>query len=329
MKIGNVRVLGANYADTWQRVYRKVIATPTYSARQNTGGTPTSSGAIGGSTDAQMWNIAGGQGYISGTVTTGWAQYQFSSALIIRAIDMNCTDYGATYTIPASFTIQGSNNGSSWTTLMTVATAGLTSGVTKRFEFYNDTAYSYLRVNITGWTSSDTYGGVGLDAYTMTNQADGPVTSLTISGLDGNTAEEYLLRVKVAGLCHTPTHITILPNNDTGANYGAQTLQGNSTTVGAEGTTAATSWVLSYNSLDNGSVAQYESTIYAKSGYVRTMLSQGVDRTATTVPTYAQTQGHAWNNTADNISSLVIKTSVTGTALGPGTIELYAKRTKI
>jgi len=322
MKIGNCRVLGS-LNNVWQKIYSKVIAAPTYSSRQNVGGTPTSSGAIGGSTDAMMWDIAGGQGYISGTVTTGWAQYQFSSAKIIRAIDMNGQDYGAGYTIPASFTIQGSNNGSSWTTLMTVATAGLTSGVTKRFEFYNNVAYSYLRVNITGWTSSDTYGGVGLEAYTMTNQDDGPVTSLTISGLNGDVDQEYRLVSRIVNGYNGDSIYSVSPNNDTGTNYGYQYVRGiNSATSAGRGT--GTSLII--GATDGlGKITQGNLIIQAKSGYVRTAIVDLANTIATTTVTLIGLYGLSWNNTADNITSLVIL-SDKANGLGGGTvIELYRR----
>ena len=66
--------------------------------------------------------------------------------------------------------------------------------------------------------------------------------------------------------------------------------------------------------------------IYAKSGYVRLAITSHSDRITTTT-IYAQNiLGHSWNNTSDNITSMMI-TALVANGLGVGTyIALYRRR---
>jgi hypothetical protein len=153
-------------------------------------------------------------------------------------------------------------------------------------------------------------------------------TSLTISSLDGNTDEEYRLRVRyvnsaIAGV----TTLGCFPNNDSGSNYGFQRLWGNNTDISA-GRAVGHSLGLGYlGQADQNEVAMGELILYAKSGYVRTGIVNTQHQIATTTVTTIWLWGTVWNNTADNINSLVIRGTGSETnALGVGTvIELYKK----
>ena len=80
---------------------------------------------------------------------------------------------GSTYNNPTGFTVSGSNNASSWTTIQTFSSiTGFAAGSFKTFEFTNTTAYRYYRlaasntgISISEWkvrTSDDTGGEGGL-----------------------------------------------------------------------------------------------------------------------------------------------------------------------
>ena len=80
---------------------------------------------------------------------------------------------GSTYNNPTGFTVSGSNNASSWTTIQTFSSiTGFAAGSFKTFEFTNTTSYRYYRlaasntgVSLSEWkvrTSDDTGGEGGI-----------------------------------------------------------------------------------------------------------------------------------------------------------------------
>jgi hypothetical protein len=154
-------------------------------------------------------------------------------------------------------------------------------------------------------------------------------TSLTISSLAGNTDKEYKLITRVVNGYNGACNIGIKPNNDgTAANYGIQGLYGGSTTAGAYRLTSFTSFIEianfgALNQIDMSSVI-----LYAKSGYVRTALIKLASQISTTTVNYIYQHGQSWNNTTDEITSLVIASDQTN-GLGIGTvIELWKKADK-
>lgn len=74
---------------------------------------------------------------------SAWIQYKFPYATQINHVRM--TTHSAGNYIPNQFTLQGSDDGSSWTNIQTVTT-GLTVDSTKDFTIDNNTAYLYYRV---------------------------------------------------------------------------------------------------------------------------------------------------------------------------------------
>jgi len=148
-------------------------------------------------------------------------------------------------------------------------------------------------------------------------------TRLTISNLNGDVDEEYMLIGRIAAGADT-NRMGIRPNNDTGNNYGYQMLWGISSSPGAE----RGGWnrlALDISGAQTGEISFVKCLLYAKSGYVRTALASSCDGIATTTVTGANLIGSSWNNTADNITSLVIF-SDQANRLGIGTvIELYKK----
>lgn len=146
---------------------------------------------------------------------------------------------------------------------------------------------------------------VGLtDTITVpTAPYDGPTNQVTFSGLSGNTDEVYRLVARTVD-SNTTNNIRMRFNNDSATNYGYQYLYGNSTSLTAN-RSSQTFIPVAFTNVD-GYVSQGNILIYAKSGYVRTTLNElGIIINGTTV-TGVQFRGHAWNNSADEITSIVI-----------------------
>ncbi len=99
----------------------------------------------------------------NGTALPQWLRLQFPNAVI-------CTSYALfpwyvdNYPgrAPKTWTFEGSNDGSSWTTLDTQTnyTAWASSTERTAFSFSNSTAYSYYRINISA-NQGNTYTGIG------------------------------------------------------------------------------------------------------------------------------------------------------------------------
>jgi hypothetical protein len=142
-----------------------------------------------------------------------------------------------------------------------------------------------------------------------------PETSLTISGLNGDVDEEYILESKVVNGYNGNSLIFLRPNNDSNANYGRQSLTGVNTVVGATRDTINEFRISGATTLNM--LCESVIRIYSKSGFVRTgILERTLDISGTTV-TEIGLHGQSWNNTAGNIISLVIAASQTG-GLGVG-----------
>jgi len=149
-------------------------------------------------------------------------------------------------------------------------------------------------------------------------------TSKTISGLDGNTAEQYKIILRAINGYSGVVNYGIRPNNDSGANYGYECILGQGSTVTAGSETAATSlWFGRAEALNQ--LSHSIGILYAKSGYVRTMITLGAEAIAGTTITRAIYIPSVWNNTANNITSLVIY-ATQANGLGVGTfIGLYKR----
>ncbi len=158
------------------------------------------------------------------------------------------------------------------------------------------------------------------------NTLSSAVSSVTISGLDGNTDEEYKLIIRAVGGAANYPDMNIRFNNDSGANYGHQRLRGSGTSVLASrltGQTASDIFALG----NSGERHQSKHHIYAKSGFVRTIISEvSMDIYGTTIENIMLV-GQVWNNTSDNLTSInLVNTLDGGNAFGIGTyITLYKK----
>jgi len=150
-------------------------------------------------------------------------------------------------------------------------------------------------------------------------------TSVTISGLDGNTDKEYRLVCRIVNGYAGYSNYLVRLNNDSGANYGRQIIYGvNATASAYRGTDALyMGYANNLNYLVLGEIL-----IFAKSGYVRTVLTKDSSGITGTTVTRIGLTGGSWNNTADNITSLVVLADQTN-GLGIGShILLFARRIK-
>lgn len=149
-------------------------------------------------------------------------------------------------------------------------------------------------------------------------------TSITISGLDGDTDVEYRLIVRLVSGAAGGYFLVRLNNDSTADVYGEQRVLGQSSSVLA--TRATRNGMPShYSAVDSGEVSDIHFKIYAKSGHIRAAISEVGSKVGTTTVNESLLVGHSWNNTADNITSIVLAGMVTDT-FGIGSyIVLYKK----
>lgn len=76
---------------------------------------------------------------------TGWLRYQLPSAVALTRYDMYCHAAGS----PKTWTFEGSNDGTIWTTLDTQTAVADWSDEWRTFTFTNSTAYLYYRMDVT------------------------------------------------------------------------------------------------------------------------------------------------------------------------------------
>jgi len=147
-------------------------------------------------------------------------------------------------------------------------------------------------------------------------------TSMTISNLADDAHEVYILRCKFVNGYDGAANYLLRPNNvSTDNNYGRQTLSGINTTVAAARATA-TGFLLGTNAAITN-ICYVDNELYAKSGFVRTLIQRNANSIATTTVTDIYLIGQSWNNTADEITSLVILADQTN-GIGVGSqIDLY------
>ena len=105
-------------------------------------------------TEYESWRAFDGNptdtwGYNDGTngiTLPAWIQYEFPTATLINVYAFY---QGPLETFPRSWTFQGSNDGSTWTTLDTQTGYQGQSGTANVFPISNATAYQFYRINVT------------------------------------------------------------------------------------------------------------------------------------------------------------------------------------
>ena len=98
----------------------------------------------------------GGNGWASNaapsTGTPQWARFQFPTGTVVTSLKIYPTNVARA---PKDFTISGSMDGSTWTTLDTRTAVSWPTSAAQTFSFTNTTAYTYYRLNCTATVSAD------------------------------------------------------------------------------------------------------------------------------------------------------------------------------
>jgi hypothetical protein len=148
-------------------------------------------------------------------------------------------------------------------------------------------------------------------------------TSFNITGLNGDTDEEYMLMSFFVSNAATNT-FEMRFNTDTGTNYGYQKIGSDNGT-----NLIATSGSLSYIEIgytaSSGQVSMSRVLIYAISGKTRPVRVWQSESVTTSVITGCNTFASSWSNTANEITTINILSSDSN-GLGVGTqVCLYRK----
>lgn len=140
--------------------------------------------------------------------TSGWVQYQISTGYVVTRYDISSANDAAERD-PYTWTFQGSNNGSTWTTLDTRSGEDFPNRFqTRSFSFSNSSSFTYYRLNMTNNSGSilqlselAIYGVPGSNTNTATpttpqqNTATPtptqPATLTDITNLGGTVSAQY------------------------------------------------------------------------------------------------------------------------------------------
>jgi len=151
------------------------------------------------------------------------------------------------------------------------------------------------------------------------------IDSHAFTDLDGDTDVLYRLVIRGVnnydGACTTVFQF----NDDTANNYGYQQLYATNTTVTAANYTSKYNFSggLVFGS-DLNDLYQASFLIYAKSGYVRSVIMEGSSAIMGTTVGYTALVGASWNNTANEIISLKVS-NTEATGLGVGTVIILER----
>lgn len=108
-------------------------------------------------------NSAIGDAWLTNATTTGWWKKDFGvgNSYAISRLTIAAQVSGQTRS-PRNFTLQGSNDDVSYTTILTVTgSTGWTSAEVRTWSFVNTTAYRYYKINITQNDGDATYCAIG------------------------------------------------------------------------------------------------------------------------------------------------------------------------
>jgi hypothetical protein len=168
-----------------------------------------------------------------------------------------------------------------------------------------------------GWTANFT-------APTAAYTGDVPLSTYTFSNLHGDTDEEYRIVCFLKNASSSASYFGIRPNNVQSTVYGRQYLNANNTTASAARATA-TYMPLNVTAINQNYILFSDMVLKARSGIVRTALVRSANGISGTTVTEASLMGDSWNNTADEITSLVVYGSAVR-GIGQGSRMLLFKR---
>ena len=163
-------------------------------------------------------------------------------------------------------------------------------------------------------------GGVGILSFSnmgfqkiYDDTLSSAATTFTVSPVDGNVDKLYIIVFAgVAGHAVGTSDYLIRPNNDSGANYGIRWMQ----TTG-NGAATNVSGLYSAQGLDPGDIGLSICFLHPVTGFNRRMVGTGMDRSAVETIDIIGMVASLWNNSADNITSLVfVATVASGFGIG-------------
>ena len=154
-------------------------------------------------------------------------------------------------------------------------------------------------------------------------------TSVTVTGLNGDSDYEYEVIARfVSGIAQGGGYsYNIRINGDSSSSYIERQLymDNGSTPTKAVGTSTYTTFCGSQSTVAVGDICFGRATLYAKSGYARSLIGQGTHHSSST-SWYNHTYSSIYTISGTNVTSLTIL-SPTANAIGAGShIEVWARR---
>ena len=269
-------------------------------------------------TDNRAWRAfdrdSGNTRWLANT-TTGWIRYDFGAgnAKVIRYYAITGQNDTATYRNPLSWTLDGSNDASSWTTLHSVAsTPAFSQNETRTFQTTNTTAYRYYRINITAPQAGTDYVGMKALALYATLSSSQPI-QLNIDTAryvkSGMALDVYSPRgvfkrtLIVDSVDKVNNNIQFMPESWTisSVNATTDTITISDTTKLALGTQVRFN---SSNTLPAGispnvtyySIPQSATTFKVAASYADALIGQAIDITGSGTGTHNVVLGYAFDN---------------------------------
>jgi len=158
------------------------LATPQMTGNSTPSGIVSASTVNVGSQAFNVFDRAIGTVWQTSVVNTGWIQYQYTSAKVIKRYAIIGP---TTARLPKTWTFEGSNDGSSWTVLDTQSIT-LSSNQWYSFGISNSTAYLYYRLNI---SAVNTFGNIiEVGEFQMTESTESVINSSAGGTLNFNTS---------------------------------------------------------------------------------------------------------------------------------------------
>lgn len=151
-----------------------------------------------------------------------------------------------------------------------------------------------------------------------------PATNFTVSNLTGDTDIEYIIEIRIVNGYDGAAGFFMRFNNDSGANYGLQYLDGSDAAATAGRLTGQTSHSIGgVEAL--GDIIFNRILIYAEKDYRRSTLCQVSRGNSATTIWKINSYGGVWNNTADELTSIVFLSDQTD-GFGIGTRAMVFQR---
>ena len=149
-------------------------------------------------------HVATGYCWQTNVAVTGWIKFDFgagnSHAVVKYTISVENNPFGDFTKCPKTWTLQGSNDDSNWTTLDTQTNvAAWSSAEMRTYEFANSTTYRYYKVNVTANQGGAVLNIAEIELMGASNDVDvdADITNphITAEGFTGITAEPSISMV--------------------------------------------------------------------------------------------------------------------------------------